>query len=229
MEHAHSHGHGPGSSHGHEQPMTELLYTADFWDERYRSKDQIWSGEPNPVLVAVATDLPPGTALDVGCGEGADSIWLAAQGWRVTGTDISIVALERAAAAAATQTDVADRLVWEQGDLLTWEPPPARYDLVSAQFVHLPPGERESLHRRLAAAVAPGGTLLVVGHHPSDLETSIQRPNLPDLMVTAEVMAEVLDQAEWLIEASAPERETVDPDGNPVTIADAVLCAVRRH
>jgi len=205
----------------------EQVHTQEFWDERYRMKDQIWSGRPNPVLVAVAAGLPPGTALDVGCGEGADSIWLAEHGWRVTGTDISNVALQRGAAAAAGRTDVADRIVWEQADLLTWQPTAEQFDLVSAQFVHLPPGERESLHRRLAAAVRTGGTLLVVGHHPSDLETTVQRPNRPDLMVTAEVMAEVLDPAEWRIDTSAPEREAVDPDGVTVTITDAVLRAVR--
>ncbi len=208
--------------------MTEVLFTAEFWDERYRLKDQIWSGEPNPVLVEVATDLAPGTALDVGCGEGADAIWLAAHGWRVTGTDISMVALERAAAAAAAVTDVADRIVWERSDLLTWEPSASRFDLVSAQFMHLPPAERLSLHHRLAAVVRPGGTLLVVGHHPSDLDTSMQRPDLPDLMVTADQMAEALDPAEWQVSTSTREREVVDPDGATITVADAVLVAVRR-
>jgi len=148
--------------------MTEVLFSAEFWDERYRLKDQIWSGEPNPVLVEVATDLAPGTALDVGCGEGADAIWLAAH------------------------------------------------------------GERLALHHRLAAVVRPGGTLLVVGHHPSDLDTSMQRPDLPALMVTADQLAEALDPAGWQISTSTREREVVDPDGATVTIADAVPVAVRR-
>jgi hypothetical protein len=101
---------------------------------------------------------------------------------------------------------------------------------VSSQFVHLPQADREPLYAHLAAAVRPGGTLLVVGHHVSDLETTIGRPNLPDLFFTAEEVAAGLDRARWeVLEAGAPEREALDREGNPVTIRDAVLRAVRRH
>jgi 2-polyprenyl-3-methyl-5-hydroxy-6-metoxy-1,4-benzoquinol methylase len=176
-------------------------------------------------------DLPPGTALDLGCGEGADAIWLAAQGWQVTGVDVSTVALERAAAfAAAAGAEIADRLTWQQADMLTWTPPAGQFDLVSAHFIHLPPTERMALHRRLANAVRPGGHLLIVGHHPSDLETSAHRMNLPDFLYTAEQVAATLDPDTWeIVEASAPRRQARDPDGQPLTISDAVLHAVRRR
>ncbi|WP_329111172.1 class I SAM-dependent methyltransferase [Micromonospora sp. NBC_01699] len=207
-----------------------MLFTREFWDERYRSADRIWSGNPNPHLVTTATDLEPASALDVGSGEGADAIWLADRGWRVTGVDISGVALTRAAERAAEAgPEIAERITWQRADLLSWAPEPARYDLVQAQFVHLPPAELEPLHRRLAAAVRPGGTLLVVGHHPSDLDTSIGRPNLPDLMFTAEHIAAVLDPADWDIVTTAPERPAVDPEGRTITIRDAVLRAHRRR
>jgi thioredoxin reductase/SAM-dependent methyltransferase len=206
------------------------MFSPEFWDERYRSADALWSGDANPHLVTVAQGLAPATALDVGSGEGADAIWLASRGWQVTGIDVSTVALGRAAKRAAEAgADIAGRTTWQQADVLSWDPAPLQFDLVSAQFMHLPRAALESLHRRLAAAVRPGGTLLIVGHHPSDLETSMGRPHLPDLMFTADQIAATLDPGDWDIVATAPERQAVDPDGRPITIRDAVLRAVRRH
>ena len=217
-------------SHDH-TPDLEVMFTQEFWDDRYRSADRIWSGNANPHLVAGVTDLAPATALDVGSGEGADAIWLASRGWRVTGIDVSGVALGRAAERATEAgAEVAERITWQQADVLTWDPAPLRFDLVSAQFMHLPRPALESLHRRLAAAVRPGGTLLIVGHHPSDLETSMGRPHLPDLMFTAEQIAATLDPDDWhIVVAGAPQRQTVDPEGRTITIRDAVLHAIRRR
>jgi SAM-dependent methyltransferase len=156
-------------SHDHSPDFT-VQFSQDFWDDRYRSADELWSGQPNPQLVAQAASLMPGDALDVGCGEGADAIWLAQRGWTVTGVDISAVALERAAGhSAACGDEIARRIAWRQADLLSWDPGPERYDLVCAQFMYLPARELESLHRRLAAAVRPGGTLLIVLHHPDSM------------------------------------------------------------
>ncbi len=161
---------------GRESIMTEIFGEA-FWDERYRSQGELWSGEPNPHLVSQASELSGGAALDVGSGEGADAIWLAERGWQVTALDVSTVALRRGAARAAEAgADVARRIDWLHEDVLTWIPEPSSYDLVSAQFMHLPTGPREEVFARLAAAVAPGGTLLIVGHHPSDLQTTVPRP-----------------------------------------------------
>ncbi|MFC4132535.1 class I SAM-dependent methyltransferase [Hamadaea flava] len=202
------------------------MFTATYWDERYGSADRVWSGNPNPHLVTVASDLTPGTALDVGSGEGADAIWLARQGWQVTGVDISEVALRRAAEAAGP--DLADQLTWQQADIFTWAPEKAAYDLVAAHFVHLPWEDLQALHRRLADAVKPGGTILIVGHHPSDIE-AIQRPaHVAVLMNTAEQLATTLDADEWEIEATNPGRPFTDPDGNEVTLHDAVVRAVKR-
>jgi len=155
----------------HEQsPDIAMHFSREFWDERYRSAERLWSGEPNAQLVAQTAGLTPGAALDVGCGEGADAIWLASQGWTVTAADISAVALDRAAAHAAERgDDIAGRISWRQADLFTWDPGSQRYDLVSAQFMYLPEADLRSLHRRLAAAVRPGGTLLLVLHHPDSM------------------------------------------------------------
>jgi SAM-dependent methyltransferase len=201
-----------------------------IWDERYRSRSALWSGNPNPHLVGEASGLTPGTALDAGCGEGADAIWLAERGWHVTAVDFSSVALERGAAQAAERgADVSRRIDWLQLDLTEWIPAEASYDLVSAQFLHLPKQPRESLFRRLAASVAPGGTLLIVGHHPSDLQTTIPRPPMPELLFTAPEVAALLDPHGWDIVASeARPRTAVDPSGRTTTIHDAALRARRR-
>jgi hypothetical protein len=141
------------------------------------------------------------------------------------------VALERAAQLASdADRSIAARITWEQADALSWDPTPRQFDLVSAQFMHLPRLAREALHRRLAAAVSPGGTLLIVGHHPSDLETSMHRPNLPDFFFTTHELAVALSSDEWQsIVAGAPERRALDPEGRAVTIRDAVLRAIRRQ
>ncbi len=201
-----------------------------FWDERYRSASAVWSGRPNPILVAEAADITPGTALDVGCGEGADAIWLAERGWQVTAIDISTVALQRGAAQAhQVGPEVGERITWVCEDVTSWVSPTA-YDLVSAQFMQLPTPQRELLHRGLAASVAPGGILLIVGHHPSDLRTTARRPRLPELFFTAQEVAATLDalDTEWEIVADeARGRSTSDPEGRTVTIRDTVLKARR--
>lgn len=209
--------------------LAHLVFDEKFWDERYLSAPAIWSGDPNPHLVGEASDLAPGTALDVGSGEGADAVWLAARGWRVTATDISGVALQRAAGhAAAAGQDVADRITWLRSDL-TAGGPPGTYDLVNAQFMHLPGELRDTLHRRLAAATAPGGTLLVVAHHPSDLDTEAHRPPLPDLYFTPADVAAVLEPDRWevLVQEARP-RPFTTPEGTTITIEDTVLRARRR-
>lgn len=141
---------------------------AQFWDERYRSRDRLFSGAPNGVLVAEVTGLAPGRALDAGAGEGGDALWLAEQGWQVTAADISSVALERAAHSGA-ESGVADRIQWSRVDLTQQSPPAAAYDLVSAQYFPLLRRPEHTALRGLLTAVASGGTLLFVGHDLGDL------------------------------------------------------------
>ena len=202
-------------------------FSQEFWDERYRSRDHLWSGEPNRHLIGQASELSPGMALDVGCGEGADAIWLAGRGWQVTAVDVSTVALSRGASHAAEAGIAVEQCIeWVHEDVLTWVPEPSAYDLASTQFMHLPAGPREALFRRLAVSVAPGGTLLIVGHHPSDLQTTVPRPPMPELFFTAEEIAGSLDHEQWdVLVADAVARPAKDPEGQEVTIYDAVLCA----
>jgi SAM-dependent methyltransferase len=211
-------------------PDDTIHFTPEFWDDRYRSADHLWSGRPNAQLVAQTADLAPGAALDAGCGEGADAIWLARHGWTVTAVDVSAVALERAAAHAAAQGDgIAGRISWRREDLLSADPGPQRFDLVSAQFMHLPSPELESLHRRLATAVRPGGTLLIVSHHPDDRHANVGRPGHLDLFPTPAQLAAGLDPGDWeILVADAIGRPATDLDGHPVTVKDTVLRARRR-
>jgi len=229
--HAHHAGARDEHSHGDHESASRFM-DESFWDERYGSIDKLWSGNPNAQLVSEVSDLSPGTALDAGCGEGADAIWLAERGWRVTAVDFSRVALERGAARARqVGAEVAARITWIHADLTTWVPALKSFDLVSAHFIHFPREQREPLYRRLAASVAPNGTLLIVAHHPSDLETTMQRPRLTEMFFTGDDLAAELelDPNEWdIVTNAAPGREATDPDGRTVTIRDTVLRAHRR-
>jgi SAM-dependent methyltransferase len=205
------------------------MFDAAFWDARYSSAHSLWSGNPNRQLVTEAAGLEPGTALDAGAGEGADAIWLAERGWQVTAVDVSGVALGRAAEHAAKAGDeVAARIRWQREDLREWIPPERAYDLVTSQYLHLPGALRRTFFAGLAAAVRDGGTLLIVGHHPMDLDTTLQRPNHPELMFTGDELARDLGGDGWEIVTNvAAEREATDPDGRPVTAHDTVFRARR--
>ena len=211
-EHEHEHEHRPGGT-GHDHGS---------WEERYRGAPALWSGRVNPPLVAEAGDLVPGRALDVGCGEGGDVLWLAARGWRVTGLDWSQVALERAAEHAATG-GLTDRVTWVRGDVESWEPPARAFDLVTAHFLHPSGSSRGRLVQRLAAAVAPGGTLLWVGH-PYDEERAAAWGG--DRFAGAKEVADDLDPAEWEVVVAARRSREGAADGHPHD--DEVLRARRR-
>jgi Methyltransferase domain len=212
-----SHGHG-----GHGAQDETAPHGEQAWDERYRTKPEIWSGHPNVALVAEAANLKPGTALDAGAGEGGDALWLAAQGWTVTAADISSVALERAAGRARERGLT---ITWLRADLAK-APPPGTYDLVTAHFLHIPRAEQPTLFRHLATAVAPGGTLLVVGHDLSDM-AKMPRPDLVEYGWTPGDVAAVLG-AGWTIEAAETRpRQATGPDGDEITIGDAILRARR--
>ena len=134
-----------------------------FWEQHYGAAERVWSGRANATLVDVVQDLPPGAALDLGCGEGGDAVWLALRGWQVTAVDVSRTALQRADEHAG-QAGVAERVRTERHELGRTFPDGA-YDLVSACFLHSPVElPREDVMRSAAAAVAPGGLLVVVGH-----------------------------------------------------------------
>ncbi|WP_331272370.1 methyltransferase domain-containing protein [Motilibacter aurantiacus] len=211
-----------------EQLRTEQgasFFEEGYWEERYGGPGQVWSGRANPQLVAEAAELAPGRALDVGCGEGADAVWLASRGWQVDGADISRSALERAAAHAGAE-GVGERCSWLHADLAAWVPAPGAYDLVSAQFMHLPPQQLQAALARLARAVAPGGTLLVVGHARSMFEEGGHHP--AEMFFTVEDVVGLLDPAEWKVLVAEDRAREGVREGRPMTMHDTVVRAQRR-
>jgi SAM-dependent methyltransferase len=215
--------------------MTQPAEVQEFWDGFYAERDQVWSGKVNPMMADIVGGWPPGSALDLGCGEGGDAIWLAERGWHVTAVDVSPLALERAAA-QADRVGVSDRISFETHDLSA-SVPDGSFDLVSAQFLHspveLPRGE---ILRRAAGLVAPGGALLVVGHaepppwarhhHAEDEAVDGTRLSLPTSEQVVEDLA--LEPGEWSIErADTAERKATGPDGQVGTLVDSVVLARR--
>jgi 2-polyprenyl-3-methyl-5-hydroxy-6-metoxy-1,4-benzoquinol methylase len=151
--------------------------------------------------VAQVSGLAPGAALDVGSGEGGDAIWLATRGWRVTAMDVSGVALERGAAAAARLgPDVAERITWVHADVSTWDAAGEQFDLVNAEYLHFTRAKAE-VYQRLAQLVRPGGALLVVGHHPADMQclAGARHSHMEGFLFSADEIASVLDRSAWHI------------------------------
>ncbi len=184
----------------------------EFWDEFYRGRTIVWSGRVNPVLAEESAGLAPGSALDLGCGEGADAIWLAQHGWHVTAIDVSAVALERAAAHARA-AGVTGRITWVRADLSRWTPH-EHYDLVSAQYLHSPEPAGYGMLRAAAGAVAINGTLLAVGHNPDDVPPG----SGPTGLWTPDELAEnlALPPERWRIDiAETRPRSAGDPAGRP--------------
>ncbi|NAZ82013.1 methyltransferase domain-containing protein [Kineococcus sp. R8] len=197
---------------------------AAAWDERYGASDRIWSGQANGALVAEVADLAPGRALDVGCGEGADAVWLARRGWRVTALDVSRVALDRAAQ-HARDADV--EVTWCHAGLVEADLLPGSFDLVSAQYPVLLKTPQAVAERWLAALVAPGGTLLVV-HHDLDASPAQQHEGGPDpaLHATPADVAAVLDDA-WEVQVHERRPRTVTGGAGAHHVADLVVRARR--
>ena len=197
----------------------------EFWETFYGPGQTPWSGRPNRVLVTelIAPLVPTGrrTALDLGCGAGADAIWLAQQGWSVTGVDISAAALAHAAS-EADAAGVADRIEWVQRDLDDGLPE-GEWDLVAAAYLHSPVElQREKVLRQAAAAVAPGGTLLVIGHqgHGSGEHGPPAHVTFP----TAEDVLASLDLDGWTVErAEVTDVEMTSPDGSQSSRTDNVV------
>jgi len=207
------------ANHDHDEPADEM--GSGFWDATYSERPTIWSGQPNAQLVAEAADLSPGSALDVGCGEGADAVWLAQHGWDVTAVDISQVAVDRAREHAK---DAGVAITFEVCDVITTPPSPAAYDLVSAQFFQLADPDRSEFMRALGAAVNPRGRLLVVGHllTPSMTPTRVDRFFTPDQITT------LFSPDSWVTEVSETRKRTAMHHGEISDLIDAVVRLRRR-
>ena len=194
------------------------------WDERYSESDRIWSGEPNGALVAEIASVQPGRALDVGCGEGADAIWLAQHGWSVTAIDVSSVALERGRRAAARLGVDVD---WRLTGLVEAALPAGGFDLVSAQYPALPRDPGEGAVQALLAAVAAGGILLFVHHTDMD-EIAVAHGHEPDHYVRpTDVAAALTDGWDVVIDERRPR--SVRGGAGAGHVADFILRARRQE
>ena len=208
----------------------------EFWNQRYAERERIWSGRPNTALVDTVSPLAPGRALDLGCGEGGDSIWLAEQGWTVTGVDVSETALAR----AKTEADHRElAITWVAADLATWQPD-ERFDLISACFLHSPVDfPRTEVLRRLADRIVSGGHLLLVGHAeppPWSRYAEAHREEHDDdhdpahHFLGPEQELETLDLGEeWEpLTVELRERRATGPDGEHAVLRDSVVLVRRR-
>jgi SAM-dependent methyltransferase len=216
--HEHEHEHGGQGSGAAEQ--------AAEWDARYSEGEGAkWSGRPNGRLVAEVADLTPGRALDVGCGEGADAIWLARCGWTVTAIDVSDVAVRRAREAAELAGATVE---WVSGDALRTPFPARSFDLVSMQYPALPKAAGEDAVRTLLDTVRPGGLLLAVYHDLDDEHREHMKSKGVDPAdyVGAEDLGALLGD-DFTVEVSGVEPRIDPPPGTP-HIADVVLRARRR-
>ncbi|MFF4172776.1 class I SAM-dependent methyltransferase [Streptomyces sp. NPDC001744] len=216
--------HEHGRNGTHDERAAAAMFEPAGWDERYAGQERFWSGEPNPQLVAVAGELAPGTALDVGCGEGGDVVWLAGRGWRVTGADFSAEGLARAAR-HVERAGVADRVDWWRTDARTFDADGRSYDLVTSHYLHAPDGGMVGVTRRLAAAVAPGGLLLVVGHAPSPVFTRLSESHRKAMFLAAELLPGLPDDFEPVVVEQRVR--TLKRDDGPVEAEDSVLLARR--
>ncbi|HNA99825.1 MAG TPA: class I SAM-dependent methyltransferase [Marmoricola sp.] len=192
-------------------------HSAADWDARYREEDRIWSGNPNAALIAEVTGLQTGTALDVGCGEGADAIWLAQQGWQVTALDVSQVALDRAANAASAHEVHVD---WRCAGI---ESSPGEFDLVSAFY--LPIHRESNALAALLESVAPGGTLLVVHHAEFDPRHAKDHGFDPADYLTVDEVAADLGPG-WRVEKHQRQPREVSGGAGAHHTEDVVLRAV---
>ncbi len=199
-----------------------------YWEEHYGARERIWSGRVNVQLAAIVGGIPAGRVLDLGCGEGGDAVWLAERGWNVVAIDVSDTALARAAKEAETR-GVLDRIDFQQHDLSD-SFPDGTYDLVSAQFLHSTVRlERPAILCKAAAAVAPGG-LLVIVDHAAPPPNSTKVPHDHPFPSAEEVLAQLnLPAAEWDRErVEVVKRDGVDPDGQPFTWRDNLMVLRRR-
>jgi SAM-dependent methyltransferase len=192
------------------------------WNERYAATDLVWSEGPNQFVAEAARELPSGRALDLACGEGRNAIWLARQGWVVTGVDFSDVAIEKAQRLA----DVADVAVdWRCADVVTWEPPTASFDFVLLCYLHLRDEAMIRVFANGCHALAPGGSLLVVGHARANLTEGIGGPQDPDLLYEPD------DVVAWLADLEVLRSDhvarTVDTESGPRQAIDTLVLARR--
>lgn len=199
-----------------------------FWESRYAESGQVWSGRVNRSLMGVAAELPVGRALDLGCGEGGDSIWLAERGWTVTGVDISATAVHRADRFARDRGLGTDRIRFTAADLGSWSTE-QRFDLVSACFLQSPVTlPRADILRAVLPLVDPGGTVVIISHAAPPPWSRLQHGGHVFLTPDQEISALELSDAWTVVTAEVRSRDATGPDHERAVLDDTVV-VVRRN
>jgi SAM-dependent methyltransferase len=194
------------------------------WNEKWRERGTGAAVEPNRFLVAEASGMSPGRALDLASGAGRNAIWLARRGWNVTAVDYSEVGLDEARRRA---TEQAVEVEWVTADLIDWSPPAGRFDLVCVLYLQLPREERRLVLGRAAAAVAPGGTILVVGHDLLNLTEGYGGPSNAEVLFTPDDVAGELDGLQ--VDRTERVRRAVEDEHGEHQAIDALVVARRPH
>jgi SAM-dependent methyltransferase len=192
------------------------------WDRRYAAAELLWTASPNRFVVAELTGLAAGRALDLGSGEGRNAVWLAEQGWQVTAVDFSAVALGKARRMAAARGVTVD---WVSADLRGYRPQPGAFDLVLLAYLQLRPAELAGVLDGARDALAPGGTVLVVGHDVDNIAEGVGGPQDPEVLYTPESVAAGLSGLD--IRRADRVRRPVETDTGPREAIDTLVRAVR--
>jgi SAM-dependent methyltransferase len=193
---------------------------ATDWDDRYRDTALVWSAGPNRFVAELVAGIAPGRAIDLAAGEGRNAIWLAEQGWDATAVDFSEVAIGKA-------REIAERrgvaITTEVADLTTYEPAPSAYDLVVIAYLQIPAAQLDPILRRAAAAVAPGGTFLLVNHDLANLDGGYGGPQHAAVLTTPEQVVAAIGDAVVVERAEVAERHVETADGDRVALDTLVL------
>jgi 2-polyprenyl-3-methyl-5-hydroxy-6-metoxy-1,4-benzoquinol methylase len=197
-------------------------FAREDWNARYAGTELLWTAQPNRLFAAEVDDLPPGRALDVACGEGRNAVWLAERGWRVTAIDFSDVALAKGARLAESR---GVEVEWIVGDVLTHELGTQAFDLVAVLYLQLPHAELARVLRSAAAALAPGGALVVIGHDTTNLTDGYGGPRDPSVLFTPDDVVSELGGLE--VERAETVRRVVALDDGEATALDALVRVVR--
>jgi SAM-dependent methyltransferase len=208
----------------HTRPPSSVRagFAREDWNARYAGTELLWTAQPNRLFAAEVDDLPPGRALDVACGEGRNAVWLAERGWRVTAIDFSDVALGKGARLAESR---GVEVEWIVGDVLAAELGTQAFDLVAVLYLQLPHAELARVLRSAAAALAPGGTLVVIGHDTTNLTDGYGGPRDPSVLFTPDDVVSELAGLE--VERAEAVRRAVALEAGEATAIDAFVRARR--
>ena len=184
----------------------------------------MWSATPNQFLVAEISGMGPGRAVDLACGEGRNAVWMAQQGWKVTGVDFSPVGLAKGRKLAV---DRGVDVTWVESPVEDWVPSSEGFDLVVVFYLQLPQPSRSDALHVAASAVAPGGTLLVMAHDLDNLVRGVGGPQRPDVLYRVDEVANVAIEAGLIVQRAEQVVRLVDGDSGPKEAIDSLVRAIR--